>query len=119
MYEFMSFEDSLERKKIRGRVLNTLEFNKIREAVTARARTPYGRELCADMAPCCDFDYVTAELSCARQAMDQVKHRYLPEVIMSPDFETKWDEYLKAYRSCDTGVYFDELTAEIRRRAGK
>ena len=55
----------------------------------------------------------------ARQAMDQVKHRYLPEVIMSPDFETKWDEYLKAYRSCDTGVYFDELTAEIRRRAGK
>lgn len=72
MYEFMSFEDSLERKKIRGRVLNTLEFNKIREAVTARARTPYGRELCADMAPCCDFDYVTAELSCARQAMDHI-----------------------------------------------
>lgn len=72
MYEFMSFEDSLERKKIRGRVLNTLEFNKIREAVTAKARTRYGRELCADMAPCCDIDYVTGELSCARQAMDHI-----------------------------------------------
>ena len=72
MYEFLSFEESLERKKIRGRVLNTLEFNKIREAVTSKARTQYGRELCADMAPCCDADYVASELSCARQAMDHV-----------------------------------------------
>lgn len=68
----MSFEDSLERKKIRGRVLNTLEFNKIRDSVTAKARTSYGRELCEDMAPCCDIDYVTRELSCARQAMDHI-----------------------------------------------
>ncbi len=68
----MSFEESLERKKIRGRVLKTLEFNKIRDNVTARARTSYGRELCMDMAPCCDMDYVTSELSCARQAMDHI-----------------------------------------------
>ena len=68
----MSFEESLERKKIRGRVLKTLEFNKIRDNVTARARTSYGRELCIDMAPCCDMDYVTSELSCARQAMDHI-----------------------------------------------
>ena len=33
MYEFLSFEESLERKKIRGRVLKTLEFNKIRDAI--------------------------------------------------------------------------------------
>ena len=72
MYEYMSFEESLERKKIRGRVLKTLEFNKIRDNVTARARTSYGRELCIDMAPCCDMDYVTSELSCARQAMDHI-----------------------------------------------
>ena len=72
MYEYMSFEESLERKKIRGRVLKTLEFNKIRDNVTARARTSYGRELCMDMAPCCDMDYVTSELSCARQAMDHI-----------------------------------------------
>ena len=72
MYEFLSFEESLERKKIRGRVLNTLEFNKIRDSVTAKARTSYGRELCEDMAPCCDLDYVSKELSCVKQAMDHI-----------------------------------------------
>ena len=72
MYEYMSFEDSLERKKIRGRVLNTLEFNKIRETVTSKARTAYGRELVENMAPCCDIDYVTQELSITRQAMDHI-----------------------------------------------
>jgi len=72
MYEFISFEESLERKKIRGRVLKTLEFNKIRDYVTDKARTTYGRELCMDMAPCCDMDYVTRELSCTRQAMDHI-----------------------------------------------
>lgn len=72
MYEFLSFEDSLERKKIRGRVLKTLEFNKIRDTVTAKARTTYGRELCNDMAPCCDLEYVTNELSRSRQAMDHI-----------------------------------------------
>ncbi|MBR4556025.1 MAG: endonuclease MutS2 [Clostridiales bacterium] len=72
MYEFLSFEESLERKKIRGRVLNTLEFNKIRDSVTAKARTSYGRELCADMAPCCDVEYVTKELSCTKQAMEHI-----------------------------------------------
>ena len=72
MYEYLSFEDSLERKKIRGRVLNTLEFNKIRETVAAKARTAYGREMLEDMAPCCDLEYVTQELSCTRQAMDHI-----------------------------------------------
>ena len=72
MYEFLSFEESLERKKIRGRVLNTLEFNKIRDSVAAKARTSYGRELCEEMAPCCDVDYVTKELSCTKQAMEHI-----------------------------------------------
>ena len=72
MYEFLSFEESLERKKIRGRVLNTLEFNKIRDAVASKARTSYGRELLEDMAPCCDVDYVASELSCTHQAMEHI-----------------------------------------------
>ncbi|WP_044976452.1 extracellular solute-binding protein [Ruminococcus sp. HUN007] len=55
----------------------------------------------------------------AKAAIDQVKHRYLPEVIMSDDFEKSWEEYMEAYRSCDINVYFDELTSEIRRRAGR
>ena len=55
----------------------------------------------------------------AKAEIDNVKHRYLPEVIMSDDFNASWDEYMKAYRACNTNAYFDELTAEIRRRAGK
>ena len=55
----------------------------------------------------------------AMKAMNNVKQRYLPEVIMSDDFETSWEEYMEAYRACDTNVFFDELTSEIRRRAGK
>ena len=72
MYEFLSFEESLERKKIRGRVLNTLEFTKIRDSVASKARTSYGRELCRDMAPVCDVEYVTHELSCSGQAMEHI-----------------------------------------------
>ena len=72
MYEFLSFDESLERKRIRGRVLSTLEFTKIRDSVSAKARTSYGRELCNDMTPVCDVDYVTRELSCSGQAMEHI-----------------------------------------------
>lgn len=72
MYEFLSFEESLERKKIRGRVLKTLEFNKIRDAVSDKARTAYGTELCRNIAPCCDLEYVTKELSLANQGMNHI-----------------------------------------------
>ena len=55
----------------------------------------------------------------AKQSMDSVKHRYLPKVIMSSDFDAAWDEYMDAYKLCDTGSYFNELTSEVRRRCGK
>ena len=55
----------------------------------------------------------------AKQSIDSVKHRYLPKVIMSSDFDAAWDEYMDAYKLCDTGSYFNELTAEVRRRCGK
>lgn len=55
----------------------------------------------------------------AKNEMDSVKHRYLPRVIMSDDFDSAWEEYLDAYRLCDTNSYFNELTAEVRRRSGK
>ena len=72
MYEFLSFEESLERKKIRGRVLNTLEFTKIRDSVSSKARTVRGRELIDDMVPVCDADYAASELSASAQAMDHI-----------------------------------------------
>ncbi|MDO5559524.1 MAG: extracellular solute-binding protein [Oscillospiraceae bacterium] len=56
----------------------------------------------------------------AKEDMDRVKHEYLPKVVMSDDFESSWNEYLGVYYSeCDIDAYLSELTAEIRRRAGK
>lgn len=51
--------------------------------------------------------------------IDATKHKYLPLLVMSNDFEKTWEEYLEEYNSIDTQVYFDELTAEVHRRIDK
>jgi putative aldouronate transport system substrate-binding protein len=60
-----------------------------------------------------DTDYGRAKIQ-----MDDVKHRHLPKVVMSSDFEAAWEEYMREYKKCDTRSYFNELTSEIRRRSG-
>ena len=56
----------------------------------------------------------------AKQKMDSIKHEYLPRVVMSDDFESSWNEYMNIYNTqSNSKDYFDELTAEVRRRAGK
>ncbi len=52
--------------------------------------------------------------------IDSIKHQYLPKVVMSDDFDSSWDEYMEVYKThSNSKVLFDELTAEVRRRAGK
>ncbi|MCR4640232.1 extracellular solute-binding protein [Ruminococcus sp.] len=51
--------------------------------------------------------------------IDAAKHKYLPLLVMSSDFESTWEEYLEEYSNIDTQVYFDELTAEVRRRTAE
>ena len=48
--------------------------------------------------------------------IDAAKHKYLPLLVMSSDFEKTWKEYVSVYGNIDTQLYFDELTAEVRRR---
>ena len=48
--------------------------------------------------------------------IDAAKHQYLPLLVMSSDFDKTWEEYTTAYAAIDSQVYFDELTAEVRRR---
>ncbi|MBR4224935.1 MAG: sugar ABC transporter substrate-binding protein [Oscillospiraceae bacterium] len=49
--------------------------------------------------------------------MAEVKHEYLPKVVMSDDFEAGWDEYMKQYSSrCDIDVFLNAANAEIQRR---
>ena len=31
--------------------------------------------------------------------MGEIKHEYLPKVVLSSDFESAWNEYLEAYAS--------------------
>ena len=49
--------------------------------------------------------------------IDAAKHKYLPLLVMTSDFESTWEEYVDEYNQIDSQIYFDELTAEVRRRA--
>ena len=48
--------------------------------------------------------------------IDAAKHKYLPLLVMSEDFEKTWEEYSTEYGKIDSQLYFDELTAEVHRR---
>ncbi len=72
MYEYLTTDEELERRKIRGRVLSTLEFNKIRDKVISKARTAYGKKLCEDMVPCTDYAYVEENLAWTNEAMTHI-----------------------------------------------
>ena len=72
MYEYMTFDEQLEKLKIHGRVLETLEFVKIREKIISKARTSYGRKLCEDMLPCTEKNYVRTGLDWTSQAMEHI-----------------------------------------------
>ena len=55
----------------------------------------------------------------ANQKMDDIKHQWLPKVIMTPadEFEQVWEEYMTVYNNeVDIKAYEDELTAEVARR---
>lgn len=48
--------------------------------------------------------------------MDEIKHQYLPKVVMADNFETGWDEYMKAYESCKPEDFISEMQTELERR---
>ncbi len=48
--------------------------------------------------------------------LDKLKHKYLPQVVMSDDFDATWAEYKEEYGKIDSEVYFNALTDEVARR---
>lgn len=48
--------------------------------------------------------------------MGEIKHEYLPKVVMAKDFEKGWDDYMKAYEKCNPQAFVDEMQAELDRR---
>lgn len=48
--------------------------------------------------------------------MGEVKHEFLPKVVMASDFDTAWGEYMKVYEDCNPGAFISEMQAELDRR---
>ena len=48
--------------------------------------------------------------------MGEIKHEYLPKVVMASDFEAAWDEYMSVYEKCNPQDFLEEMQAELDRR---
>lgn len=48
--------------------------------------------------------------------MGEVKHEYLPQVVMADDFESAWANYMEVYDGCNPQAFLDEMQEELDRR---
>lgn len=46
----------------------------------------------------------------------EIKHEYLPKVVMAKDFDTVWDDYMEAYKKCKPEDFLNEMQNELDRR---
>ena len=49
--------------------------------------------------------------------MGEVKHEWLPKVVMSSDFETTWAAYMDVYNATNPQDFLAEMQTELERRA--
>jgi len=49
--------------------------------------------------------------------MGEVKHEWLPRVVMADNFESVWEEYMSAYNDVNPQAFLDEMQQELDRRA--
>ncbi len=63
-------------------------------------------------------DMLTNEQEAGRvwNAMTEVKHKYLPMVIMVEDFDSMWEEYMQEYEACHPEIFIAEMQEELDRR---
>ena len=52
----------------------------------------------------------------AWQAIGECKHEWLPKVVLSPNFDDTWAEYMEAYKKCNPQVFIDAAQAEVENR---
>ncbi len=48
--------------------------------------------------------------------MGEIKHEYLPQVVMTNDFEETWNEYMENYAACQPEIFIAEMQTELERR---
>ena len=53
----------------------------------------------------------------AWQKMGEVKHLWLPKVVMSSDFEADWAAYQEAYNEVNPQAFLDEAQADIQMKS--
>lgn len=58
----------------------------------------------------------STEAGCVYRAIEEVKHRWLPQVVMAEDFETVWEQYVKAYQNCNPEILYEDMQRELEKR---
>ena len=48
--------------------------------------------------------------------MGEIKHEYLPKVVMASEFESGWEAYLDVYNECNPQAFLGEMQTELDRR---
>ncbi|MDD6811283.1 MAG: extracellular solute-binding protein [Lachnospiraceae bacterium] len=48
--------------------------------------------------------------------MGEIKHEYLPKVVMADNFDAAWTEYMDVYAGCNPQDFLDEMQTELDRR---
>ena len=51
--------------------------------------------------------------------MTEIKHQYLPKVVMADNFEQGWNEYMKVYEECKPEDFISEMQTELERRVSE
>ena len=50
--------------------------------------------------------------------MDQVKREYLPQLVMTEDFDSIWEKYMESYESVHPEIFFAEMQKVVDERTG-
>ena len=58
----------------------------------------------------------TTEAGMVYEQINEIKHEWLPRVIMAEDFDTAWQEYMDAYIACSPQILMEDLQQEVMRR---
>jgi putative aldouronate transport system substrate-binding protein len=48
--------------------------------------------------------------------MRDIKHEYLPKVVLANDFDKAWDDYMKVYKKCKPEDFLDAMQEEVYKR---
>ena len=119
MYKYTTFEEEAERKKIKGRVLSVLEFDKVKQKLIAFTRTSYGRSLASDAFPTTDAAVVKESLEDTFEVYTYInKYGSLP-IGSFPDVDESL-KYIKAGGTLDMRQLLDiavflRSTAELKK----